>query len=610
MSDHSENNNQSHKTEEDLLRLTLANRYEIIKPLGSGNMAVVYLAHELSLDRDVAIKVLFLNYLHDTKFISQFKREARLAAKLEHPRIVRIFQISEDKNICYIIMNYIPGGTLTGHIKQYGPLQLEKILIWSMDITSALAYAHEQGIIHRDLKPDNIMIDNHNSAVVTDFGIARVIQDPKMTLSGVVIGTPKYMSPEQAKFEEADTRSDIYSMGLILYEMATKRFPFDAKDILSYLHLHITQIPDAPKKYNPEISLWLNNIILKCLEKDPDKRFQNASNLRIALSEYKSSQPVVKVNSVVDSADSVVDQKKVSWIPMQADQINSDISKYINHILDEIPNLPVHTRKLILVVSDMDSDSREIAKLASSDPVLVSTILKVVNSSYYGLKNKTSNLHFAIARLGLNEVRRIVLKQCFSDELSADWNFKGYNTQGIWEHSYLVSICTEYFAKRITPKTVGNMITYSILHDIGKFVLFKLAMKMKRDQIPPADPDVLKTTSLMLQKEEALFNVNHAIVGGLLAERWELPEKICSVIEYHHNPSFLDIDSIPLEILNPSVIICLSDIIIHRMVQSKGEIPEPEPEYFEIAGLEYPLEKNISSELKSAIASARQLLKN
>ncbi|MFC1561083.1 protein kinase [Candidatus Latescibacterota bacterium] len=610
MQDHSENNDSFHHTEEELLRLTLVNRYDIIKCLGTGNMGIVFLANELALDRDVVIKMLPEHYFQDNNFIFRFKREARLAAKLEHPNIVRIYQISEEKNICFIVMNYISGGTLTEQIEQHGPLPLEKILTWSMDIVSALAYAHDHDIIHRDLKPDNIMIDKDNRAIVTDFGIARATQDPKITQTGLIIGTPKYMSPEQAIGEEVDIRSDIYSMGLIIYEMATKNFPFDSKGIQYYLYSHISKKPVPPRRYNSDIPSWLNDIILKCLEKDPNKRFQGTHDLRIALSEHKSPEPVVKVKSSVDLADSVVSQKKISWIPQQANQINSDTREYVNNILNEIPNLPVNTRRLILQVSDMDSDSKEIAKLASSDPVLVSSILQDVNSSYYGLSRKTSNLHFAIVRLGLSEVRRIVLKQCFSDELSADWSFKGYNTRSIWQHSYLVSICTEYFAKRVMPKMVGSLITYSILHDIGKFVLFKLAMKMKRDQIPLPDPEVLKKTSLMLQKEEALFNVNHTIVGSLLAEKWELPEQVCSVIEYHHNPSFLDIDSIPLEILNQSVIICLSDIIIHRLLQSKDEIPVPEPEYFDITGLEYPLEKNISPELKETIANAHQYLKS
>ena len=274
--------------EEQVLRINLSGQYKIIQKLGEGGMASVYLAHEKDLDRDVAIKVLPRAFLHDKKFIERFKREARISAKLEHPNIINIHQISIDEDLCYIVMNYVKGLNLSEEIFTKGALPVENIVRWGSEICSALSYAHKNGVIHRDLKPENIMIDQNDRVVVMDFGIAYAVQDIVLTQTGTVMGSPLYMSPEMAKGEKTDNRSDLYSIGVILYQMATATLPFQASGAPSLMYMHVHEPPDPPDVRNSDVPPWLRDIILKCLAKNPDSRFSNSDELRIALEKHKA----------------------------------------------------------------------------------------------------------------------------------------------------------------------------------------------------------------------------------------------------------------------------------------------------------------------------------
>ncbi|MFC1560959.1 protein kinase [Candidatus Latescibacterota bacterium] len=274
--------------EEHALRINLSGQYKIIRKLGEGGMASVYLAHEKDLDREVAIKVLPRTFLHDKKFIERFKREARIAAKLEHPNIINIYQINIEEDLCYIVMSYVKGLNLSEEIASKGALPVENIVLWGSEICSALSYAHKNDVIHRDLKPENIMIDQNGRVVVMDFGIAYAVHDIVLTQTGTVMGSPLYMSPEMAKGEKIDTRSDIYSIGVILYQMATATLPFQASGAPSLMYMHVHEPPDPPDVRNSDVPPWLRDIILKCLTKNPDDRFSSSSKLQIALEGHKA----------------------------------------------------------------------------------------------------------------------------------------------------------------------------------------------------------------------------------------------------------------------------------------------------------------------------------
>ncbi|MFC1512152.1 HDOD domain-containing protein [Candidatus Latescibacterota bacterium] len=602
--------------EEELLRLSLNKSYTIQKILGRGSMASVFLAHELSLDRDVAIKVLFYRYLKDKEFILRFQHEARLAANLEHPCIIRIHQIGEENYFNYIVMNYIHGGTLTQQIKKQGEVPIDQLLLWSLDILSALSYAHEQGIIHRDLKPQNIMIDRNMHAVVTDFGIARAKKDPKITIDGQITGTPRYMSPEQALGREADERSDIYSFGMLFYEIVTKNYPFKLINLETNLYDHVHTIPKPPRDFNPGIPSWLNECILKCIAKSPQNRYQSALELRKAIMEHRSSisslpssGEINKPISQIQQSEHIPQRGTDLWVAMQKYDIEPNLVQHIQDVINKMPDIPVSARKLLRMVNDNKTGIKEITRTASTDPVLVSNILKVVNSSFYGLQRRTSNLHFAIVRLGLEEARRIVIRRMMKDQFAKQWSYQGYSTKGIWFHSYAVSTCAEYLAKKFLPRQVGNLVTYGIMHDIGKFALFSIAMRLKEKGFTiNVQPGSEKHT--LMQREEQLFRVNHAITGGLLAMKWQLPERISEIIEHHHNPSFMDISSIPEDIIHEVTLVNFADIIVHKITENKYPLPEPEPEFAELLNMKYPLEKNITPELQDTISKAMFFIKS
>ena len=295
-----------------LLRKALSGKYEITKKLGEGGMASVYLAREIALEREVAIKLLPQSYLRDKQFIARFKREAQVAANLEHPHIVRIYQIGEEENLVYFVMSYIPGGSLTDQIDKRGALPVDEIVQWGMDVCSALGYAHDHGVIHRDLKPDNIMLDKSKRAVVMDYGIARAGQGTGLTQTGAVIGTPQFMSPEQARGIDLDSRSDIYSMGLVLYQMATATLPFKATDAASLMYMHVHEAPEPPDVRNKNVPAWLRDIILKCLAKNPDDRFSHAKELRLALAEHKA--PDITEKTIIQRRMQARKSKTGIWI--------------------------------------------------------------------------------------------------------------------------------------------------------------------------------------------------------------------------------------------------------------------------------------------------------
>ncbi|MFC1490375.1 protein kinase, partial [Candidatus Latescibacterota bacterium] len=274
--------------EELALKINLSGKYELIKKLGEGGMASVYLAREKDLDREVAIKILPKTFLHDKNFIARFKREARIAAKLEHPNIISIFNISIEEELCYIVMSYVKGLNLAEEISRRGTLSSELIVRWGTELCSALSYAHKNGVIHRDLKPENIMINKNGRIVVMDFGIARAVQDISLTQTGTVIGSPLYMSPELAKGLKIDARSDIYSIGIILYQMATATLPFEASGAPSLMYMHVHEPPDPPDVRNADVPPWLRDIILKCLAKEPEDRYPTADDLNKALRGHKA----------------------------------------------------------------------------------------------------------------------------------------------------------------------------------------------------------------------------------------------------------------------------------------------------------------------------------
>lgn len=268
-------------------KIILDSRYEIIKEIGVGGMAKVYKAKDKLLGRYVAIKILKDQYAEDEEFSKKFNNEAQSAARLSHINIVNVYDIGKDmlngKLIQYIVMEYVEGETLKDLIDRERVLENHDIIDYSTQIAQALKSAHDSGIVHRDIKPQNILIDKYGLCKVTDFGIARVSSNATITYTSSILGTVHYISPEQAKGKIVDLKSDLYSLGAVMYEMATGKVPFDADNSVGIAVMHIQDDPIPPREINPNLSKHLNYIIMKLLKKDPTERFQNATELIEAL---------------------------------------------------------------------------------------------------------------------------------------------------------------------------------------------------------------------------------------------------------------------------------------------------------------------------------------
>jgi serine/threonine protein kinase len=266
---------------ESILGKTLG-QYQLVEQIGKGGMATVYKAYQPSLSRYVAVKVLPAYYAHEEGFAERFIREAKAIARLDHPNILPVYDFGKEGDISYIVMKYIPAGTLRDKLgRPMSPAQALEII---EQIAGALDNAHEQGILHRDIKPSNILIDSRDWVYLSDFGLAKMVEGSvQLTGSGVGVGTPSYMSPEQGQGQPVDGRTDVYALGVILFEMLTGQVPYEAETPMAVVIKHVTDPVPLPRQMNPNIPETVEQVLLKALAKDREHRFASAGDMAAAL---------------------------------------------------------------------------------------------------------------------------------------------------------------------------------------------------------------------------------------------------------------------------------------------------------------------------------------
>lgn len=371
-------------------KIILDDRYEIIEQIGVGGMAKVYKAKDRLLDRFVAIKILKDQYAEDSEFLKKFNNEAQSAAKLSHINIVNVFDIGEDlykgERIHYIVMEYVDGQTLKDLIVNEKRLSNPDIIDYSIQIAQALKTAHQAGIIHRDIKPQNILIDNYGLLKVTDFGIARVSSNATITYTSSILGTVHYISPEQAKGKIVDEKSDLYSLGAVMYEMATGKVPFDADNSVSIAVMHIQDKPEPAKNLNPSLSDHLNYIIMKLLDKDPANRFLNAKELIDALED----QNFIKEEELTDTAR----------IPIVVPQERSYQKVYNDQA--QVERDREEEKKEAVYVSNPDDKEKKKGKKSDKKlwPLLLLALILV--SAVYFLRGRTNSVEKVEVPMVLN----------------------------------------------------------------------------------------------------------------------------------------------------------------------------------------------------------------
>ena len=280
---------------------TTLGKYNIVARLGGGGMGTVYKAHQPRLDRYVAIKVLHDHLALETDFVVRFEREATAIARLNHPNIVKIFDFDADDGLYYMVMEYAPGPTLKAELQtrtqSKNPLNFIQSSQIALELLKAVGYAHTNGVVHRDLKPSNVLLGENGQVVLTDFGLAYIVGGAQLTTEGSTSGTPEYMSPEQARGQRGDERSDLYSLGIMLYEMTTGVLPFEGETRFATIMSQISVEPVPPTLHEPDLPTAVEGVILTALQKDPAQRFQSAEEMAGALekalgSGYKISVPL------------------------------------------------------------------------------------------------------------------------------------------------------------------------------------------------------------------------------------------------------------------------------------------------------------------------------
>ncbi|MCB9076850.1 MAG: protein kinase [Anaerolineaceae bacterium] len=278
--------------------------YHITAPLGAGGMAAVYKAYQPSVDRFVAVKVLPQHFAKDQQFVQRFEREAKVLAKLQHPNILPVYDYGQTDGYTYLVMSFVESGDLS-ELMQGKRLPLPEISRIITQVGDALDYAHAQGVVHRDIKPSNILVDQRGNCLLTDFGLAKMVAgaSEKLTATGFVVGTPAYMAPEQGLGEPADGRSDIYALGIILYELMTGQVPFQAETPIAVVMKHIHDPLISPRNFQADISEPVERVILKALAKNPEDRFATAGDMvRAFQAAINTTDPITRLDPIHPTA--------------------------------------------------------------------------------------------------------------------------------------------------------------------------------------------------------------------------------------------------------------------------------------------------------------------
>lgn len=373
---------------EEFPRETLfAGRYQIIEELGRGGMGKVFRVEDTKVKEEVALKLINPEIAANIKTIERFRNELKITRKIRHKNICGMYDLGEDDGTYYITMEYVPGQNLKALIRQSGQLSIGTTISIGNQLCEGLTEAHRLGVVHRDLKPSNIMIDRVGNAMILDFGVARSLKADSITDEGVMVGTPEYMSPEQVEAKEVDHRSDIYSFGIILYEMVTGQVPFEGDTSLSIAMKHKSEIPKDPREFNSQIPDALSQVILKCMEKDRQRRYQGIKELQTEIEKIDTALTYPGISpatgfQVKEKLD-YWGEKSIAVLPFSNLSVEKEQEYFCDGLTEEIINALSHVRKLRVVArtsafafKGKDIDIREIGQRLNVNTILEGSVRK------------------------------------------------------------------------------------------------------------------------------------------------------------------------------------------------------------------------------------------
>ncbi len=368
-----------------------AERYEIIEKLGKGGMGHVYRVEDTKIREEIALKLIKPEIAADKKTIERFQSELKTARKIRHKNVCGMYDLGEEKGTHYITMEYVPGEDLRSFMKRSKQLSVLTAVSLARQVCEGLAEAHRLGVVHRDLKPQNIMIDREGNAHIMDFGIARTMYTPEMTEDGAIIGTPHYMSPEQVDGKEVDQRSDLYSLGVIIYEMVTGRVPFEGDSAVSVALKHKTETPTSLREFNMHVPESLSRLVFKCMEKDKDKRYRSAEEVLLGLADIEKeitgeTEITGERKTGVQISDEPEFQQSIAVLPFKdmspqkdQDYFCEGLAEELINALTQVQDLKVAARTSSFSFKEKDEDIREIGRILNVGTVLEGSVQKAGN---------------------------------------------------------------------------------------------------------------------------------------------------------------------------------------------------------------------------------------
>ncbi|MCH9672352.1 MAG: HDOD domain-containing protein [Gammaproteobacteria bacterium] len=485
-------------------------------------MATVFLAVQQSLQRQVALKVLHADrigvgdetddeYAHHERFVN----EGRIVAGLSHPHIVQIYDIGATASTMFLAMEYVAGGDLQSRLSQaFEPRKALEILI---RIGTALAEAHSNGVVHRDVKPANILFRADGTPLLSDFGIAKHVEDPSLTTTGHVLGSPYYISPEQADIGVVDGRADIYSLGIIFYEMLTGSRPYQGlspvKVILQHLQAPIPKLPSELSGYQP--------LLNKMMAKDRDDRFADAQTFaRDALGFLKrpASAPAEDGTPERPSPQAIM-----KIVPEVCERFRAGILEDIQDDRIVLPSLPDVVLRVRKVLESPDATGASIAKVIASDPALSAHVLRVANSAFYCAQEPVKDLQRAVVRLGAAVVSQVLMMLVVAQMYDARSRpkMKTYLAE-LWRHSTVVATISESIAAKIDYLDRDAAMLAGLIHDIGALPILVWA-----EQIPHVISDPLTVGGIVQHL--------HSELGAAILQQWNYPDDLIEVAAQHED---------------------------------------------------------------------------
>lgn len=553
-----------------ILTGTTLGSYRLLNELGRGGMGAVYYAEHMVIGRRVAIKVLHADVSKDPVVVSRFLTEARAVNEIRHPNVVEITDIGQQEDLHYIVMTYLDGETLDERLDREQVCDERTAIRIARQVAAALAAAHAHGIIHRDLKPQNIFLAVHpdfpDHVKVLDFGIAKLLgsgggpEKSIQTAAGMVMGTPMYMAPEQCLGHAVDPRSDVYALGIVLYEMLVGRVPFGGPSLEEVLRGHTREPPVPAIEANPRISVPLNAVVMRALEKQPDQRFATMNEMRAALDATIVTALSATGKRPVATGTRPKGQTRAARLI--ADELTKIIMDRIAHDRLVLPVMPEVVVRCMELVDDPSQSFQKLAETIARDPLLASQILNLSNSAAFPSIQRATTVEQSLSRLGTSGLKialvEFSLHQAFvsrNDRIRAAF-------RGIWQHSVAVALVSKAVATALAGRGPDPNTTYlaGLLHDVGKPAVAALLLEAERQL---ADTGAMTWVGDTVWKR--IVDDSQRRVGVLLATRWRLPEEISGAIE---RASEYD-RGVPTSCSN---VVCLANAVVKKHGIYAGEV--------------------------------------